>query len=95
MSRLLLLLLAASALSACGKQGVLERPPPLFGERAKADYEAWKARGGADSPDETSREEQQDEDRDAPVPDPSEPLEPGNRPGSPSPEPVPVPRRPG
>ena len=31
---------AALALSACGKQGALERPAPLWGAKAKARYEA-------------------------------------------------------
>lgn len=31
---------AALALGACGKQGDLERPGPLWGEKAKADYAA-------------------------------------------------------
>jgi hypothetical protein len=31
---------AALALSACGKQGDLERPAPLWGAKAKAEYEA-------------------------------------------------------
>lgn len=33
-------LVLAGGLPACGKQGVLEQPPPLFGSRAKAEYEA-------------------------------------------------------
>jgi hypothetical protein len=33
----------AGGLAACGKQGVLERPAPLFGAKAKAQYEAEKA----------------------------------------------------
>lgn len=88
---------AALALSACGKQGELQRPPPLFGEAARAEYDAARERGDADAPDETSRREAQDEDATRPVPDPTEPLEPGNRPGSrPAPaqtlpEPLPVP----
>ena len=31
---------AALALAGCGKRGTLERPPPLWGDKAKADYEA-------------------------------------------------------
>jgi len=31
-------LVAAMALSACGKQGTLDRPAPLFGAQAKAEY---------------------------------------------------------
>ena len=38
----------AATLSACGKQGVLERPAPLFGARAKAEYEAEKAQEAKD-----------------------------------------------
>ena len=33
-------LTALLALGACGKQGELERPAPLWGAKAKADYEA-------------------------------------------------------
>ena len=32
--------LAAGTLGGCGKQGDLERPAPMWGEKAKADYEA-------------------------------------------------------
>ena len=46
MTRGLILALAVGAmalgLAACGKQGDLERPAPLWGEKAKADYEAQK-----------------------------------------------------
>lgn len=35
-------LLAAISLSACGKQGLLERPAPLFGARAQSDYQRAK-----------------------------------------------------
>jgi hypothetical protein len=31
-------LLAAMSLAACGKQGLLDRPAPLFGEQAKSNY---------------------------------------------------------
>lgn len=49
-------LIAVSALLAsCGKQGVLERPAPLFGAKAKADYEAAKAQ---DAKDEAQRKAQ-------------------------------------
>jgi predicted small lipoprotein YifL len=34
---------AAAGLAGCGKQGVLEQPPPLFGSRAKAEYAARRA----------------------------------------------------
>jgi predicted small lipoprotein YifL len=36
------------ALAGCGKQGALDRPPPLFGGRAKATYEAEKAQAAKD-----------------------------------------------
>lgn len=39
---------AAASLAACGKQGVLEQPAPLFGTRAKAEYEARKAQEARD-----------------------------------------------
>jgi len=34
---------AGALLSGCGKQGVLEQPPPLFGSRAREEYKASKA----------------------------------------------------
>ena len=33
----------AAATAACGRQGALARPAPLFGEQAKADYQADQA----------------------------------------------------
>ena len=36
-------LVSLIALAGCGKQGILERPAPLFGSSAKAQYEAEKA----------------------------------------------------
>lgn len=71
--RLVLLASALLALTACGRQGDLERPAPLFGERARAEYEASRARG-ADAPDETTREENEDERQDSPLPQSNEPL---------------------
>jgi predicted small lipoprotein YifL len=41
-------LFAVSALAACGRQGPLERPAPLFGERARAQYEAERAQEARD-----------------------------------------------
>lgn len=35
-------LLGAALLGGCGKLGSLERPAPLYGERAKAEYQAEK-----------------------------------------------------
>ena len=37
-------LIGALALGACGKEGSLDRPAPLFGAKAKADYAAEKQR---------------------------------------------------
>jgi hypothetical protein len=42
------LIAAAALLAACGKQGVLEQPAPLFGAKAKAEYEARKAQEARD-----------------------------------------------
>lgn len=41
-------LMALAGLSACGKMGALERPAPLFGDRARAQYEAERAQEAAD-----------------------------------------------
>ena len=38
--------LAALALAGCGKQGQLDRPAPLVGEKAKAEYRAQRAAAG-------------------------------------------------
>jgi hypothetical protein len=49
--RPLIMVLALSAvaggLSACGKTGELERPAPMFGSQAKADYDKEKADAAA------------------------------------------------
>lgn len=42
------LLAAAAALDGCGKTGDLDQPRPLIGEKAKADYDAEKARQAAE-----------------------------------------------
>jgi len=44
---LALLMTAAVGLTACGKTGELERPAPLFGTKAKADYDAKRAADAA------------------------------------------------
>jgi hypothetical protein len=41
-------MIAAAALAGCGKQGALEQPAPLFGAKAKAEYEARKAQEARD-----------------------------------------------
>jgi predicted small lipoprotein YifL len=50
-------LLAASAmtLSACGKKGLLEVPSPMFGERARARYEAEQQQQAQDAADAKAR----------------------------------------
>lgn len=50
-------LLGVSALSVagCGKRGGLETPPPLFGERARARYEADQQQRAQDAADRTAR----------------------------------------
>ena len=44
----LAVLILAAGLSACGKQGALERPAPLFGTSARAQYEAEQAQRARD-----------------------------------------------
>jgi predicted small lipoprotein YifL len=51
MAALGLLATSALTLGACGKRGYLETPAPLFGDRAKARYEAQKQQAAQDSAD--------------------------------------------
>ena len=44
---LLVSVVALLALSACGRVGALEQPAPLYGAKAKADYQAKKAAAAA------------------------------------------------
>ena len=75
-SRVLILAVAAAAgLSACGRRGDLEQPPPMFGERARAEYEAQQRA----AQQETTRAEGEREDARAPVPDPNDRFEPASR----------------
>jgi predicted small lipoprotein YifL len=86
-------LLALGALAGCGKQGGLDRPAPLFGSRARAEYEAQRAQ---DARDEAQRAAQRGETQPAttttPRPrearDPNQRLEPASVapvPGAPNP----------
>ena len=59
-------LLAVAGLAGCGKQGALERPAPLFGSRARAEYEAERAQEARD-------EAQRNAQRPATQPGPGEP----------------------
>jgi len=52
---------ACAALAGCGKQGMLERPPPLFGDRAKAEYEAQKAQEARDDAQRAAQRRGQDQ----------------------------------
>ncbi len=74
-------LFAASAgLSACGKQGELERPAPLFGAQAKAQYEADKkaeqaVSGNPNDPDAVLARRANDENRNTtPLPPRTAPI---------------------
>ena len=71
-ARLFLLAMAALALAACGKQGELQRPGPLFGQ-ARPVFPSDLQRG---SPDETSPAENEQEDREAGLPSPNEDTRP-------------------
>ncbi len=42
-----LVFILSAALVACGKVGTLDQPAPLYGEKAKADYEARKEAAAA------------------------------------------------
>lgn len=42
-AKIALIAIALLAAAGCGRRGELERPPPLFGDRARADYEAERA----------------------------------------------------
>lgn len=63
---------AAVALTGCGKVGSLEQPAPLYGEKAKADYQARKAAAAAarDSADKGEIEPLPTDKRDDPNADP-------------------------
>jgi hypothetical protein len=53
-------LAATAALAGCGKTGTLERPAPMFGAQAKADYQAQKeAEGAAKARDAAARRSEQ------------------------------------
>jgi predicted small lipoprotein YifL len=50
-----LLAVAALALGSCGKRGFLESPPPLFGDRAGARYQADQQQRAQDAADSRAR----------------------------------------
>jgi len=50
-----LLAVSATPLCGCGKKGVLDTPPPLFGDRARARYEASQQQQAQDAADARAR----------------------------------------
>jgi uncharacterized protein YceK len=58
-------LIAAVALAGCGKVGTLDRPAPLVGEKAKAQYQADKAAAAA------AAKAKEDQGQPEPLPPPS------------------------
>ncbi len=46
---------SALAMAGCGKRGLLETPPPMFGDRAKAKYEADQEQKMQDAADARAR----------------------------------------
>ena len=84
-------LLAALALSGCGKVGELEQPAPLWGAKAKADYQARKAAEAA------AKAEKKDEGEPEVLPDvPYDPnADPSPQRGLPIPGALPAPNDPG
>jgi len=50
-----LLAVSAAALAGCGKRGVLDTPPPLFGDRAHARYQASQEQQAQDAADARAR----------------------------------------
>jgi predicted small lipoprotein YifL len=64
----IVLILAALALAACGKVGELERPAPLWGDKAKADYEAQR-KADADAQARKDAQDRATRGHPAPLPD--------------------------
>jgi predicted small lipoprotein YifL len=83
---LAVLLLAGTTLASCGKQGDLEQPAPLFGAKAKADYEAkQKAKAEAAAAKKADKSDDADPYQSRPVEAPSAITEPNN-PGANAPQ---------
>jgi predicted small lipoprotein YifL len=57
------------ALAGCGKQGPLERPPPLFGAKAKAQYNAEKTLQGQQAAEADARKREAERAQEADQPD--------------------------
>jgi hypothetical protein len=70
---LVLLTACAIVLSACGKVGELDRPAPLWGAKAKADYAAQQ-KAAADAEAKKDVADRAQRGRPAPLPADSQPL---------------------
>lgn len=81
---LILLAGAAVALSACGKVGELERPAPLWGAKAKADYAAHQ-KAEADAQAKKEAADQAQHGHPAQLPDDLQPSAGPSDPGRPPP----------
>ena len=81
---LILLAGAAVALSACGKVGELERPAPLWGAKAKADYAAQQ-KAAADAQAKKAAADQAQHGHPAQLPDDLQPSAGPSDPGRPPP----------
>ncbi len=68
------LALAALAMAGCGKQGALERPAPLFGTNAKAQYEAEQQLEAQRAAEADSRRRDAERAQEADQPDDNGPL---------------------
>lgn len=73
-ARILVLAGAALALAACGKVGELDRPGPLWGEQAKADWAA-KQKAAADAQSQKDDQDAAQRGHPPPVPPDSAPSE--------------------
>lgn len=80
-----LLAAAAIGLSACGKVGELDRPAPLWGAKAKADYEAQK-KADADAAAKKDAADRAQRGRPAPLPDDAQPSAGPSDPQPPAPQ---------
>jgi hypothetical protein len=98
---LIALIAVGGGVSACAKLGELDQPPPLFGEKAKADYEAKKHQEDAERARAQAAREPESEktpDTDLPLnaaPQPAPPVPGVNNPfGNPPPTSLPQPGTP-
>ena len=85
------LTLATGLLAGCGKQGTLDQPAPLFGDKARVDYEAARTAAATPSVDNQGRGQSSTPDNTPPstrdVRDPAQRLSPASTapvPGAPN-----------